>query len=357
MPKRRINLWRIAASVALALGLVVAGSTLWFVFYPRGARPTQIEPSQPSQSTERGATADNRGLVRLSVDEQKQIGVATESLKVGPHREEFRAYGTVLDLARITDLTNSYATAKAQLETAQAKLEVSKGAAQRAKALGQYSTAVQVETTESTARSDQAALASAESQLRTLAATARQEWGPILGKAIVERSATATRLIEREQLLVQVTLQPGVSLANPPETTYAEVPTKSPRAELRFVSPATRTDPRVQGLSYFYTVPGDGGLLPGMSISVFVPSETVVDGVVVQDTAVVRWQGSSWVYLQVADDAFARHRIATDLPTSDDDYIVQSIPRDRPVVVRGAQALLSEETKNELRGGAGADAD
>lgn len=295
--------------------------------------------------------------MKLSVAEQKQIGLETEVLQVGPHREEFQAYGTVLDLARITDLTNSYANAKAQLETAQAKVEVSKGAAQRAKALGQYSTAVQVETTESTARTDQATLTSAESQLRTLAATTRQEWGPVLGKAILERSPTITRLIEREQLLVQVTLQPGVALTNPPETAFAEVPARSSRVELHYISPATRTDPRVQGLSYFYTVPGDGGLLPGMSTSTFIPSEKVVNGVVVQDTAVVRWQGSSWVYLLLGQDTFARHQIATDLPTSDDDYVVQSIPADKAVVVRGAQALLSEETKNELQGAGDADTD
>jgi hypothetical protein len=46
-----------------------------------------------------------------------------------------------------------------------------------------------------------------------------------------------------------------------------------------------------------------------------------------------------------------RHPISTDQPVSDDDYVVQDIPPGSEIVVRGAQVLLSEEAKSELRGG------
>ncbi len=38
----------------------------------------------------------------------------------------------------------------------------------------------------------------------------------MIGKAIIERGALVTRLIERDDLLMQVTLPPGEALAKPP---------------------------------------------------------------------------------------------------------------------------------------------
>ena len=76
------------------------------------------------------------------------------------------------------------------------------------------------------------------------------------------------------------------------------------------------------------------------------------DGVFVEDTAIVRWQGRSWVYLRVGPEAFKRHPINTDQPVSDDDYVVRDLPAGTEIVTRGAQVLLSEEAKSELRGSA-----
>jgi hypothetical protein len=57
------------------------------------------------------------------------------------------------------------------------------------------------------------------------------------------------------------------------------------------------------------------------------------------------------VYLRTGPDTFKRHPISTDQPVSDDDYLVQDIPPRSEIVIRGAQALLSEDAKSELQGG------
>ncbi|MDU3128007.1 MAG: efflux RND transporter periplasmic adaptor subunit, partial [Bradyrhizobium sp.] len=207
------------------------------------------------------------------------------------------------------------------------------------------------EAAEGTFRTDQAALAAAESQVKTLMATARQEWGPVIGKGIVERSPQVVQLIEREQLLIQVTLPPGVSLAVPPRTALAQTPGRTANTDLLYLSPAPRTDARIQGVSYFFVAAGDSGLLPGMNTTAYVPSGKSFDGVFVEDTAIVQWQGRAWVYLRAGPETFKRHPIRTDQPVSDDDYVVQDIPPGSEIVLRGAQVLLSEEAKSELRGG------
>ncbi|ACA18088.1 conserved hypothetical protein [Methylobacterium sp. 4-46] len=324
-----------------------AGAALWLL--PERLRAAAPVGKPPPPRVTRAVIEEGRSIVKLSAVERRQIGVETVTLRLAEHRQERQAYGTVVDLARVTDLTNAYAAARAQLLTAQAKLEVSRSAYQRAKALGPYATAVQLETAEGSFRMDEASLAAAESQLRTLAATAQQEWGAVIGRAIVERSRLVTQLIERERFLVQVTLPPGESVGAPPATAYAEVPPQSARVPLAYVSPATRTDQRIQGLSYFYTVAGDGGFLPGMSCLVFVPSTRAVAGIAVPEDAIVHWQGGAWFYRGVGPDAFARHPLGTDAPMSADTFVVAGLPEETEIVLRGAQALLSEEMKSQIR--------
>jgi hypothetical protein len=319
-----------------------------------GAASAQASDDSPKNPPPPSAAGGREpGSVRLTPEQQHQIGLETAVLEAAPRPEQVRAYGAVLDVARITDLTNSYANAQAQLQTAQAKFDVAKSAFERAQSLVQSAILAKrdAEAAEGTFLTDQAALTAARSQVKTLAATARQEWGPVIGKGIVERSPQVVRLIERDQFLVQVTLPPGVVLGEPPRAALAQAPTRNANIDLEYVSPATRTDVRIQGLSYFFVAPGDSGLLPGMNTIVYVPSGKTYEGVFIEDTAILQWQGRSWVYLRTGPDTFKRHPISTDQPVSDDDYLVQDIPAGSEIVIRGAQVLLSEEAKSELRGG------
>jgi hypothetical protein len=301
-----------------------------------------------NQGQGRVSREGNRVAVRLTADERARVGVVTAHLIAKPHRIEILAYGSILDLARITDLTNSYAGAVAALRTAKAKAEVSASALRRARSLGPAAIAgAQLETAEGSAYADEAAIAAAESQVRTLAATAQQEWGPVLGRAIVERSALVTRLIERTDLLVQVTLPSGEALKVPPATASAEVPPQSERVAMRFVSPATRTDQRIQGVSYYYLVAGDSGLLPGMSVQAFLTSPQEKVGIAVPESAVVHWQGGAWIYRGVAADTFARHPLKPDAAISADRYVIDDLGGEADVVVTGPQVVLSEELKGQ----------
>jgi hypothetical protein len=325
-------------------------SVIW-IAAGTSAAVSDDSPKSPQPSSAAGS--GEPGTVRLTADQQHQIGLQTAVLEAATHPEQFRAYGAVLDVARITDLTNSYANAQAQLQTAQAKFDVAKSAFERAQSLVNSAILAKrdAEAAEGTFRTDQASLTAAESQLKTLAATARQEWGPVIGKGVVERSPQVVQLIERDQFLVQVTLPPGVVLAEPPRAALAQAPSRNANIDLQYVSPATRTDARIQGLSYFFVASGDSGLLPGMNTTVYVPSGKTYEGVFLEDTAIVQWQGRSWVYLRAGPDTFKRHPISTDQPVSDDDYVVQDIPPGSEIVIQGAQVLLSEEAKSELRGG------
>ena len=184
--------------------------------------------------------------------------------------------------------------------------------------------------------------------MRTLAATAAQTFGPVVGKALLDGSPLIKRLIERQGLLLQVTLPPGASVPVPPQDATVQVEGRPP-APVSFVSPAPRTDPRLQGVSFLYLAPASSGVLPDMNVLVSLPSGPLRKGVALPVSAVVWWQGQAWIYREAAEGTFVRTQVPTSLPAPGGGYVVANLPRGAQVVTRGAQALLSEEFRAQLR--------
>src|SRR5262249_55079463 len=148
--------------------------------------------------------------------------------------------------------------------------------------------------------------------------------------------------------LLQITLPPGVILKAPPATASIETG-KATRADITFVSPATRIDPRIQGVSFFYTAAAESGVLPGMNVLAFLLSGASSVGIAVPALAIVWWQVRAWVYRRTGEVPFVRDEIATDLPAPAGGCIAKDVPKDAEIVTRGAQLLLFEEFRAQIQ--------
>ena len=284
---------------------------------------------------------DGVAVVTLSAAEQQNGGIETARLNPPTAPETVIGYGKILDAAPLAELNDRYLEAETQMHTATAKLAVSRAAFERAKILHkdqQNISAAQLQGAEGSFEVDKAALAAAQSRLRSVSTSARQAWGGVLGAALVDRTPLIAGLIERREYLVRVT---------PPETATARLHGGS-EIDLAFVSPATTTDPRLQGLSYLYKALAEGALLPGMNLEVSLAAEAIERGVVVPEAAVVWLQGKAWVYLHIDPTTFERRDIAPDRAGPDGGYVVTGLPPDTEIVVRGAQMLLSEEFRAQV---------
>jgi len=339
----------IATLMVAALGVGV----IWGFLEGASERTSEALREAPVKAPQRISVVNGETVITLDAATQRLSGIETVSLKVTPSNQQIRAYGTVLDLQPLTELSNGYTNAKAQLQITQAKLAVSKTAFERARNLyndQQNMSLAQFQSAEAAYGTDQASLAAAESQLGTLAATAQQAWGPILGRAVVERTPLLTRLIGQQSVLIQVSLSPGQAIAQPPPTAFVQADNGA-RTNIQFVSPATKTDPRIQGASFFYTAPATGNLVPGLNVVASLPSDTKRNGVIVPGSAVVWWQGRAWIYLRTGPETFTRRDIATNSPTAEGGYVVTDVPDMTDVVTRGAQVLLSEEFRAQVQVG------
>jgi hypothetical protein len=91
------------------------------------------------------------------------------------------------------------------MQTAQAKLALSRAEFGRATRLYKGTNAIseaQMQSAEAAFVTDQANLAAAQAQVRSLTATAYQDWGSVIGKSLVDQSETVVRLIERQEFSV-----------------------------------------------------------------------------------------------------------------------------------------------------------
>ncbi len=348
--RKRLLLGGTLAAVILA---AAAGAVIWGFLENREEMTRETERERPVRAAARVAAGNGAPIIRVERAAQERSGIETTRLPSAPYLDQIRAYGMVLDAARLTDLSNSYANAEAQLRTAQAKATFSKAAFERAQKLYDNERSVSLallQSAEAALRTDEAGVGAAESQVRTLAATVHQEWGPVLGRSLVERSATVARLIERQDFLVQVTLPPGVPVPKSVTAAAIESPGKG-RAAITQVSPATRTDARIQGFSFFYLVGAEGGVLPGMNVLAFLSSGEALDGVAIPAEALVWWQDRPWVYRRTEPDTFVRTELATDQPTPAGGYIDRNLGKDVEIVTHGAQLLLSEEFRAQIQVG------
>ena len=332
--------------------VIVLGALLvWGFFAERNQTGVDAERNHAVKAPLRVAGKNGETVITIDDEIQRRSGIETNTLPAAPHQAQIRAYGMVLEVARLTELSNSYANAKAQMRTAQAKLALSRVRFERATKLYNDNKAVseaEMQSAEAALATEQASLEAAQAQVRSLTATAYQDWGSVIGKSLVDESPMVAHLIERQDFLLQITTPPGAVLEAAPATATIENGT-SGRTTITFVSPATHTDPKIQGVSFFYSAPADSGVLPGMNVLAFLPTGKIVDGVAVPAAAVVWWQDRAWVYQRTGADKFVRVEIATDLPAPDGGYIVAGMAKDAEIVTSGAQLLLSEEFRSQIQ--------
>jgi hypothetical protein len=313
----------------------------------KAAVPIKAQPAAPPAS---GYT------VIVTGEAQRTGGITTEELKPRLYQKRVAAYGKVLPPAGLNASRRSYIAAMAGLEKAEAALKVSEKEYARMKMLNDSDKNVSDRALQAAAAqlaADKAEEANARGALQSAKDAIRLEWGPVVSVWIFDYSVPLRSLLETKDVLVQVTMPAAAAIQGIPK----EVRMEPPGAGLipaRFVSRATSTDPKIQGMSFIYIASGRSGSLgPGMDVTVQMPSGRSEAGFLVPHSAVVWLQGKAWVYIKKSQTGFARVEVPTSNPVNDG-YIVSGIfSPGAQLVIKGTQSLLSEEATPKAAGGGG----
>ena len=175
------------------------------------------------------------------------------------------------------------------------------------------------------------------------------------GKPFVERSDLAELvryLTSRESALVRIDLPSGENLNPASEGARIAAPADEGRGvAVELLGPAPSVDPQMQGQGFLLLLSTNSlGLVPGAAVTGYlrVPGAPVT-GFTVPDSAIVRQAGYGWVYVQISERTFARRQIALDHRTEDGWFVSAGLAANELIVVNGAQTLLSEEQKYQIR--------
>jgi len=200
-------------------------------------------------------------------------------------------------------------------------------------------------------KADQARLAAAEQAAAAAHDTIRAGWGEVLSRwATDPDSAAFQSLAQQREALAQVTFPYDLSAqAGKAPLSLAPVSAPAEARSARFVSASPQTDAAMPGATYFYVVNAHG-LRVGMRVAGQLKiGGNAREGVVVPSAAVVWHGGKAWAYVKEDDDLFVRKEVSTAQDLGNGWFDASHFEPGDEVVVSGAQLLLSEEQKFQIR--------
>src|SRR5215471_14195881 len=104
---------RVLRSLAILI-IVAAAATavIWGYLEGQGERATEAEQDTPIKAPLRVSNVDGAPTITLDAAALRSSGIGTMELQTAARTPELQAYGTVLDLQALTDLSNNYTTTK-----------------------------------------------------------------------------------------------------------------------------------------------------------------------------------------------------------------------------------------------------
>lgn len=346
---------KIAAIIALQAFLIIM--LFWMlVFYGKDeyeayTSDTEEEIETPSLvSSDAGAT-----IVTLSEQTQAQSDIHTTPLQAGRHLNTLASFGTVIAIDPLIELRTRYLAAKAEADVVRATLVGSRQEYERIRKLNEDNKNVSdraVVSAESALKTDQARLAAAEIAAASIRDTMRQQWGADLTRLATEQPASAAleRLLHYRDALLQITLPFDSAVPKRGDTLMvAPAAGLGKTVKAQFISAAPHTDASIPGKTYFYRAPADN-LRTGMRVAVRMEqADSELAGVVVPVDAIVWYGGKAWVYLKQGPERFRRQAVSTDHAVNGGWFNTGTLQPGDELVTSGAQLLLSEEFKYQIK--------
>jgi hypothetical protein len=332
------------------ISIAIAGGLIWGFLAGRSEQAGDAQREAPVQAPSRVQSVNGYTVLSFDAEAQKANGIVTAVLSPTKQQIESQATGVVVQLQPLLDLKASYNTPATDLLRARANARASSAEYERLRQLnqdGKNASDKAVETARAAAESDAALVQNAQQAITVLKGTTLLHWGPVVAHWIEGNSPQMDALLMQRMFLLQVTGTSASAFAAPRQAVvqYAD----GTHATARLVSVLPQLDPRLQVPSLLYEIGAHPGLVPGINLSVFLPSGPQQNGIVIPSEAVVWSQGSAWCYVEESSGKFVRTPIQTSEPVANGFFQAEGIPPGARVVTKGAQTLLSEEFRSQIQ--------
>lgn len=311
------------------------------------------EIQAPSARLEEGVRA---GL-NISEAAQKTSGIDTTPLTAVSWQAETRLYGSVVEIGPLIELRSRYLAAKAEALVARSALDVSAAEYRRIAALyadDRNASQRALQGAQGALKADQARLGAAETAVDGVFATMRGQWGEVLAGWATAADSHAearqfTSLLNRDQAIVQIAIPFEIPVpAADAKLTLAPLAAADGERPAQLVSPASSVDSAVPGRTFFYRTDARDLRYGARIVARLDAAGESTKGVLVPFPAVIWHGGKSWVYVQTQPGKFERREVQT-RREMDKGWFSDELSAGDAVVISGAQLLLSEELKYQIR--------
>ncbi len=285
--------------------------------------------------------------VMLSPAEIAAAGILVAPAQIARTAREQQAYGRVADpaglLSLLRELRAAHAAADAQrgiAGTVEARLERLRGFSAR----GEIAVSKELADLEIEYRRMSELAIEREARVDALRTNLRTGWGAALAALALAEPARLAALEAGEAQLIEF-----AAAGTPPATVFvAPGDERNGARPVAVLGPAATVLGGGQSASHFGLVEAPE-LRVGMRLNVWIPQAAgEVEGVLLPAGAVVWHRGQTWYFVAVAPGSFERQAVGEALPHADGMLLPARPPPAGGIVVRGAQALLAEEFREQI---------
>ncbi len=295
--------------------------------------------------------------------------------RLGEDIQDGRIVGLIeprLSAVERADLASRLATAKGEVEEVKADLDavrISYENKRQLNAQGRIVSDRAMEEALAKLKSDEARLGAAKetaSLIESALAAASGPAGPLplaltRGGEIVDVGAQSDESVEAghpilrvarfDRLLARITIPGGESFSGPPgRARIAPISMPGRMFDAEPAAVGASIDPRMQGhVLIFKLATAGSSLRPGTAVHAYIPQPgEAVSGVVLPNESVIRFGGTTWVYVEQESGRFARRLAILERPVSGGWFTSRGFHAGERVVTTGAQSLLSAELKSQF---------
>ena len=342
--------------IGAVIAIAIVALVVWGFLAKRTELAAERDREKPVESPSRVVNENGHTYVAMDAATQTRSGIVVAPLAPSGSAAASltsQGFGSVVDLQELLDLQNDYVTQQANAEKGRAELEKNRREYERLRILNADNKNVSdkmLEEARAAYETSRANIEAANTSAAIALTKARQRWGAEIGGLVASPGGLA-RFAPLRDVVVQVSLPP-----EGPQSLPREITVRSPAGATttaRFLSISPRSDPKTQGRSVYYVAPSlEGAFAPGMNLDVLLPSvrATSAPGVFVPNSAVVWSQGTSFIYVEARPTRFERAALTLSTPAPGG-WIVSTLTPGTRAVVRGAQLLLSEEFRSQVKAG------
>lgn len=343
-------------TLIIAIETVLIIALFWvLIFYGKDEYEAyQTKLNEEVESTSHVSNKQGISVVTLSAEIQKNSGIGTAKISTTTFSSAQKSVGNVVAMDSLIEAKSKYLSFLSEASIARAANSQNLKQYQRLKALNEDDKNVSdraVQEALASADADQTKINAAELQLKNLQTTTKLQWGEELAKLVFSDKLPPhlQNLLNRKNVLVQVSLPANASTPKA-DSGINITPLNEATGAIRaiYISPASQTDASNYGKTFYYSAPAEA-LRIGMRVNADAPTASGTNkGEVIPSKAVVWYAGKPWAYFKQGKDQFIRKPISTEIEVNDG-WFNQGMSADSEVVVSGAQLLLSEEFKYQIK--------